>query len=334
MKKLNVLLFMAALVSLTSCLKTGPVNLAPGASPMVVEWSTATLDDAPQNSTTATYRLYKRAYPIVASVTMPLQIDITGTDAAASDITVGLTIGDANAYAAFIAPALTAPATPLLPTTVYTAPTSVTIPKGLRTATVNVVLNTQLFDPSKVYYLPVTITSTTSGGISGNYGTVVYQVQAKNQYDGQYNVTGTMTDYVAGSGITGKYPVKYYLETTGLTTNVLFDYVYAGTFGHEILSAGATSYFGNFSPIFTFDANNNITSVVNYYGQGTNSSTRSAAIDPTGVNKFTSGTPGVAGSVFQVSYFLYQTSASPAGTGPGGSRDQFTETYTYLGPRP
>ncbi len=192
MKKLNILLFAAALVSLTSCLKDGNVNLGPGApvSPPVIEWSTAQIDDAPKNSNTSLYRLYARIYPIGTSINMGLQVDLTGSGAAPSDITVGLGVSDA-AYTAYVAGVTTIPE---LPAASYTMPPSVTIAKGTRDATVNITLNTTLLDPTKTYYLPVTITSTTYGGISGNYGTVIYSVAPANKYDGLYSYTCSFTN--------------------------------------------------------------------------------------------------------------------------------------------
>jgi len=326
MKKLILLTIMAATVSLTSCLKDGPVNLAPGASPMVVQWETAALDIAPSNAVSSSYRTFTVAFPIATAVTMNLEVDITGTDAAAQDITVGLGVSTA-AYNTYTSGGSTT--NPLLPAADYTMPTSVVIPKGLRTATVPVVLNTTLFDVTKAYFLPVSITSTTAGAVSGNYGTVIFQIAAKNKYDGIWNMTGTLVD-LSTATITGKYPLKVYLETTSATAVAMYDYQVAGTFGHAILSSGSNSYYGSFSPTFNFDANNNITSVVNYAGYGQPASNgRYGQLDPTGTNKFTTGTPGTVGAVFQCSYGMYQPSVIAV-----GPRTTFNETFTYVGPRP
>jgi hypothetical protein len=184
-------------------------------------------------------------------------------------------------------------------------------------------VNTSLVDPSGAFVLPLTITDGGGQKIS-NYKTVLLNVQAKNKYDGTYTVDGAMQDAV-NPALSGRYPIDYYLETMSANSDVMFDFNYASTFGHEITSNGGPSYYGNFAPVFTFDASGNITSVVNYYGQGTNSSGRGAVLDPTGVNKFTSGTPGVAGAVFKVKYIM---------TSAGAPRTTFDETWTYKGSRP
>lgn len=202
------------MVSLTSCLKDGKVNLAPGASPPVIEWSTAALDDAPSNAVSSLYRLYTRSYPISTSITMVTQVELTGTDAASSDITVGLGVNNA-AYTAYVGSSTT---NPILPVADYTMPTSVTIAKGTHTATVNIILNTSLFDPTKFYFLPVAITSTTAGAVSGNYGTIIYQLGAKNKYDGIYSAKGLVvraTDPVLSGFMPASLGLNYNLVTSG-----------------------------------------------------------------------------------------------------------------------
>lgn len=167
---------MAVAVSLSSCLKDKAVNLGPGASPPVVEWATSAIQDAPTNAAGNLYRTYARTLAIGSSVTMRLQIDYTGTDPAPSDVVVGIGTNTA-AYTAYKAKYGTTAAQ--LPTTAYTLPASVTIPKGERFADVSVVVNTSAITANTPYWLPIAITSTTSGAISGNYGTVIYVITAK-----------------------------------------------------------------------------------------------------------------------------------------------------------
>jgi hypothetical protein len=85
---------------------------------------------------------------------------------------------------------------------------------------------------------------------------------------------------------------------------------------HQIAGGGA---YGEFDPVFTFDANNNVISVTNLFGQPSPSRARSADIDPSGVNKYDPGTQTI-----QVKYFLKQAGALKA---------TFDETLHYLGPR-
>jgi hypothetical protein len=208
----------------------------------------------------------------------------------------------------------------LLPATDYSSSFTVTIPAGQNIGYVTVSVNTSVIDPTQSYVLPVKITDGGGQQIS-NYDEILYSVQAKNAYDGEYTVTGTMTDVVVPAD-TDAYPEDAYLETAGANTDNMFD-VGLGKAAHAI--NGGAGYYGNFDPIFTFDpTTNDITSVTNAYGQGTNSQSRGAALDPTGVNKYTKGTPGAAGSVFQVSYYL---------TVSGVNRTHFVETWTYKGSR-
>jgi len=203
----------------------------------------------------------------------------------------------------------------LLPTTDYSANFTVTIPAGQNLGYVTVSVNTSVIDPTQSYVLPIKIVDGGGQQIS-NYDEILYSVQAKNSYDGEYIITGTMTDVVAPAD-TDAYPEDVYLETTGANSVSLFDIGLGAPF-HAILG-------GTFDPIFTFNPTTNaITSVTNAYGQGTNTQQRSAVLDPTGVNKYTTGAPGAAGSVFQVSYYMVQA---------GANRTHFVETYTYKGSR-
>jgi len=208
----------------------------------------------------------------------------------------------------------------LLPTADYSTTLAVTIPANQNSANLVININTSLIDPTQAYALPLTISDGGGQQIS-NYKTVIYNVQVKNAYDGEYTVTGSLTDNTTNT-ITGAYPEKVNLVTQGSSSDAFFD-VTKQDFVH-LIDAGA-SYYGSFAPVFTFNGNT-VTSVTNYYGQFSGSHQRSAVLDPSGVNKFISGTPGVAGSVFQVSYFLEQGN-------PMAPRTQFTETYTYIGSR-
>jgi len=152
----------------------------------------------------------------------------------------------------------------------------------------------------------------------------MYNVQVKNKWDGQYTVTGTLTDNTTAA-ITGSYPNTVDLITQSATSDAYFDT--GNGYFHDILSGGVANVYGSYAPVFTFDpATNNITSVTNFYGQFSGSHVRSAELDPVGTNGYISGTPGAAGSVFHVSYFLSQGN-------PAVVRTTFVETFTYVGPR-
>lgn len=213
----------------------------------------------------------------------------------------------------------------MLPSTFFTlSGLTAVIPANQNTASITANVVTKDFDLSASYVLPISITDASGQKIS-NYKTILFNVQAKNKYDGVYTVTGTLSDANVGT-ITGKYPLTgVYLKTQSATTAVMFDPgLNGGTYGHQILNGTSPSYYGNFAPIFTFGADNVITAVTNYYGQGTNSSTRAAQL-ATGSTPTATGTPGTTGFSFTVKYIMVQA---------GSPRTTITETWKYTGARP
>jgi predicted small lipoprotein YifL len=319
-KYLGFILLAITTASLTSCLKDGPVNLPPGGSPPVIEFST-NLFASPTSDVNSPVAVYTKSYDIAPSVDMEVTIGYTGGAPAPQDITVNFDTEGQDKIDAYNE--YSENEYELIPSTLFTLPTSAVIKKGENFAKFTVKLKTAQFDFSKSYILPLHITSVSSGTISGNYGTILVAVGAKNKYDGIYEATGTMVDNTVPA-ITGRYPSTYYVNTITATKNALFDPNFFGDYIHLILNAGATSGYGTFSPQFTFDDNGNITAVVNFKGQPAPNG-RSAQLDPTGQNKYI-GTPGTVGSKFVVKYFMLQ---------PGSTiRTTFDETFTFKGPRP
>jgi len=150
----------------------------------------------------------------------------------------------------------------------------------------------------------------------------LYAIGVKNKYDGHYQVTGTMTDY-ANANLTGAYPLDVFLITAGPNSVYMYDNAIGGA-AHSILNGGSLSYYGSFGPEFIFDANDNVTDVINVYGQPAGN-TRSAALDPSGTNKF-----NAADHSIDVNYFMKQPSVIAA---PPNIRVSFKEHFKYLGPR-
>lgn len=134
-----------------------------------------------------------------------------------------------------------------------------------------------------------------------------------NKYDGNYTMTGNLVDYAA-STITGKYPLNVALVTQSVNSVVLLD-LGSNAYRHYILNNGSDSYYGDFAPVFTFDANNNVVSVTNYYGQPA-ANGRSGQLDPSGTNKWDPAT-----KTLKVKYWMNQ---------PGDThRTLFDETFTW-----
>lgn len=330
---LTIIIILSAVIvtGLTSCLKDNEVILDVSKSPSVVEWSTST-SDIPISPSGSTYALYQRSYPVAESIDVPLTVNLTGSGTAPVDVVLTLGV-KADAVAQYVQERHDRDATDVelevLPSRLYEIPASVTIPKGQNKATVIVKLKTASFtddDFNTSLILPVSITNTTYGNLSGNYSTVLYQLGVKNKYDGNYTVTATapMVD-VTSSSLTGYYPLNSDLVTVTANSVVMYCYTYLNGYqGHPIRSGGTgSSYYGNFAPIFHMDDAGNVTSVTNFWGQGTNANGRSAILDPSGVNKFTISADGTTRTL-EVSYIMVQG---------GSNRTFFYEKWDFVNDR-
>jgi len=201
----------------------------------------------------------------------------------------------------------------------------VTIPKGSHTGYVQI-----KFKPSDFiggsWAIGFKITSIQEQGylISTNLSTGIASILVKNDYDGEYSVTGTLND-VTGAA-TGIYPFEVDLISTGLNTNVMYNlnpsslegYYHVASFG------GSPNVFGGLAPVFTIDAaTGNVTDVSDFYtlDDPSNIHARTAKLDPSGINKYDFAT-----KTMKVSYILYQGDL-------GIDRVFFNETFTYVGPR-
>lgn len=322
MKKIFSLSLMSVLMfSLTSCLKDKTANIDPEGSPAVVGWSTTTTGDIPSD-VSAGFTRYVRSYEISnTEIDMPLQVSYSGSAAPTSDVTVTLGL-NLDAITAYNEEHETENV--VLPTAAYTMPTSVVIKAGQRKADVIIKLRTDRFDLSEAYMLPVAITATTSGNVSSNFGTVLYSVGAKNKWDGAYTVTGTMTDALSAANV-GSYPREMHLVTQSATTDALFDpALNGGSFFHYFLAGTSGSYYGNTCPVFTFNADDVVTSAVNLYGQGTNSQVRAIKLGTGAANKWTIR-PNADNQTMEVQYIMTQG---------GSNRVTWTEKWVRKGPRP
>jgi len=210
----------------------------------------------------------------------------------------------------------------LLPAADYTVPGwTVSIPAGQTSSYLNISIITSKVDPSQIYLLPIKLESASNDITIDKYNEVLYCIQVKNQYDGTYVVTGSLVDNT-NPAIYGLYPETIELQTTGANTDAYYD---SNVGFAELFNTPNGSYYGSFSPIFTFSGNT-VTAVTNYYGQLSGDYERSAVISSSGVNTYTTGSPGQPGSVFQVQYIMTQGN-------PAVPRTTFTQTFTYKGSR-
>lgn len=119
----------------------------------------------------------------------------------------------------------------LPPANAYSIPSlKVTIPAGQRTANLTVQVISANLDPAGKFMIPLSIVDGGGQKIS-NYKTVLFTVQAKNQFDGVYTLTGVMhRDADATLGGTIVPGVTIPLATAGLTS-LTFNQVWANGSG-------------------------------------------------------------------------------------------------------
>jgi hypothetical protein len=207
-----------------------------------------------------------------------------------------------------------------LPDSAYTlVATTSTVDPVTHQAPFQLKINSSKIDLTHDFAVGFDITSTSSGiPISDNKKKILVSVLAKNKWDGEYTLDGTLVDYLApaNSSTPGDpYPYNVYLVTTGPNTDVMI--IPPNTYFHLI--AGGAVY-GEVCPIFTFDGTTNkVTAVHNFYGDPSPSRLRSLALDPTGLNQVN------ADKSIQVKYLLKQN---------GVLKATFDETLTYVGKRP
>lgn len=298
MKKniLTVLSFILAGSTLTSCLKDDSLVLNPEKTNNVIEFANPTqIVDV-----TATYKMYSFQYDLAPEVTLPITVQYAGAESGApQDITVKIAPGTEEQVDTYNEEGHQDVELSYMPASNYTlSTTEVVIKQGQKQATFNVVFKPTLFDFNKSLALPLTIASASSGVVSGNFGTILLNVGAKNKWDGSYKFTGSARTadgvpdrtnvYQAGPWV---WPGNINLVTSSLTTVDLYDdtYNFGGGTAQWLLLLGASPTtgggFGQARPRFTIDdATNKVTAVVNAFPNPTNG--RAFAIDPTYNNKY------------------------------------------------
>jgi hypothetical protein len=213
----------------------------------------------------------------------------------------------------------------VLPTSSYTFSddiSSITFLAGETNKVVSIKLDKSGLDLSNQYALGISLVEVGSGAaISASGSDGLYAIIIKNKYDGHYEVTGTMVD-ASNAGLIGDYPFECDLETVGSDAVIMYNYKgnFVGYF-HPILSAGASSAYGAFVPVFIFDTSDKVIAVENGYGQPS-SNGRSAQLDPSGINKSDAATKDL-----DVKYWMNQPSVITP------HRTSFDEHFRYLRPR-
>jgi hypothetical protein len=220
------------------------------------------LADLPSRTSATLYSLTTKSLDAVAEISVPITVNYTGVGGAPSDITVTLRINSA-ALTAYNTSASTSYLD--LPTTLYTVSSpTITIPKGSKTGSYILKIKTSSFDFTKSYALGITISSATAGTVSGNYGTGIFRIVAKNAYEASYTVTGWLFHPTAGRAINATKT----LATAGAVTSTA-----------AVGDLGGSNYY------FNFDVSGS--TLTNYAAAG---------VTPTGLNSgfFTSDQPGAS----------------------------------------
>ena len=219
--------------------------------------------------------------------------------------------------------AVSAAGAKLIPNNGYTQPTLEYDVPANGSVAVPLTINRSNLPPSEVYGIGFKIETTSSGTISTSAGSIVLKFDLRNKFDGKYRITGTMVD-IAAPTLTGYFPQDIALTTTG-PNQAVFIPLDLGIPGVLILSGTSLSYYGSFGPVLNFNSSTNqITSVVNSYGQPAGN-TRSAEIDPSGLNVWDPATKNIYVK-------FYQKQPNTVTTAPH-IRVYFNNTLTYLGPR-
>lgn len=187
MKKIIKLSALAMSLFMVACLEDDKLALDPSGYDNVLEFYNI---DIPISVEGAVHPAWSASFPVALpgeTVEFDMIISFSGPQSNTKNIDVELEVNPfaLNAYNAEQGKTYT-----LLPDAYYSFPTSVTIPKGEAQVHVPVTVHSDLFDLSLTYALPVTITGSSSGLISSNFGTAIFVTVAKNAYDGKYHSTG------------------------------------------------------------------------------------------------------------------------------------------------
>ena len=317
-KLLSVLVLLA--LSLTSCLNDLEDFIGQfSSSPAIAE--------IPEAANPSTGTITREIIDPTAPAEFTLKINIASPDYFSTDTKVVLATDNALITAYNTAKGLTgsAAAVPVPAAAISASSYEVTIPAGKREADWEFSVNATLVpNPTTTFYLiAVKIVSATNGVIvSGNYGTKLIRVLARNKYDGKYTVTGTFVDYIT-SAWKGYYPKNVNLITVSGDIVSKYD-VDFGLYGYIFDTGGGLSQFGAWTPTFKFDASDNVIDVINSTADAAPRSRTAALWTGAGANanKWFAGDKHI-----EVSYNLVQQNVTPV------VRSLVVETYTYVGPR-
>lgn len=140
----------------------------------------------PSRTSSVLYQTITSTIEVKDSVPVPVTVNYSGKGGAPKDVKVKLTF-DSSALSAYNKAQSTSYVQ--VPSSYYSYSATVTIPKDSSSATDTIWLYTKKFDLSISYAIPLKISSTSSGTISGNYGTGIYILPIKSPWEGAYTAT-------------------------------------------------------------------------------------------------------------------------------------------------
>lgn len=195
----NKFLFLTLLCAgfLTSCLKDDKYALDPSGGTNVVEFYNIV---APTSDYNAPCLVYTKAFEAEAESILTAGVNYAGPEnVAPKDIVLQLAVDPAiiTTYNTYDASKKYVQLDPSL----YSFPTTVTIPKGKKTAFFEIKLKTAQFDFNKVNALAIQITNTSHAVVSGNGGGAIFAVPVKNVLDGIYKIESGFVQRYSAPGV-------------------------------------------------------------------------------------------------------------------------------------
>jgi hypothetical protein len=289
---------------LSSCLKDSSLTLDTNQTNNITEFAnTGSIATAPSGNAAPRYSIDLGSLVVGDTASFNVNVDYAGADMAPEDISVTVDIDTSlltvyNEEHSVDGANYTMAAMSIFKTAF---PVTITIPKGKQFGQAKIVVQlTADYDFTASNALPLQITSTSVGIISGNFGSALYGLNVRNIYDGIYDLNGVILRE-ADPDLSG--------TTTGPIT---------------MTTSGPNSIQYDFHPWHGGSAVGGIDGLTLTVDPATNKVTVSSLTNPALVNL-----PGYdsryepASKTFYVSYYW--------GTGP--SNRAATDTLIYSGPR-
>jgi len=228
MKKIliNGALFIMISLFLASCLKDNSLTLDTSLSNNVTEFAnTGSPKTLPSNGASVRYNIDLGTLAVGDTTSFNVNVDYAGADMAPQDIKVTVDV-DASLLAKYNEVHAVDGADYITPPTDLFSdafPMTITIPKGKQfgQASIRVKLPAD-YSFTASYALPLKISSTSVGVISGNFGSALYSLNVRNQYDGIYDIKG----YILRAGdnvLSGNYSGYKITMTTAGPNSIEYD---------------------------------------------------------------------------------------------------------------